>query len=186
MRFQKNLLVTTTESPLSAVYVADYFVFTDWFHCDPERLILIISSTEKLRLSFDKILLKNYDVFVRTLHVTTCHQVLMEWQMTPASKLITIFDSLTLSLQTFHDKFIMFPVCLSSEKLLAGVRRLIICEPSRIVSAESRGKNYYLLCSIRHLVWSSIFFHHRAAPYESGEWRATVQCMRDASRKNER
>jgi hypothetical protein len=92
MGFHENLLgFARPQNRL--YYLPDYFFY--WFYGWLIRLRFQAKSSLNLnhffsKKLFDKILLKNYDVFIRTLHLMTCHQVLMEWQMTTGSKLITI------------------------------------------------------------------------------------------------
>ena len=113
MGFHENLLgFARPQNEL--YYLPDLIFWFDWFDDDFKkrfplnfrRLAEVLSQKQNLE----------DDVFIRTLHLMVCHQVLMERQMMPGSKLITIFDP---SNGVFHDKFIM--LCLQRNKKLVLV-----------------------------------------------------------------
>lgn len=112
--------------------------FHRWLILQKRLLILIIFSLET-RKNADKVLLKNYDVFIHTPRLMKSHQVLMEQQTTYdcESKLIIIFDSAD---PRRRDKFTTNLLCYLSvwwagevkKHLASACFTFIKCEPSTV------------------------------------------------------
>lgn len=149
------------------------------------KLILINSSSRKtyvkrmlIRFRW-KIMMSSF----RTLRLMKSHQVLMEHhsrQTTQGFKLITIFDST--DPRRLHSWPIYCVICLARWRKIASCKCLFYFVLSNVkhlkvhihcvllldgketeqTKERTMAKNYYLLWSIKHLTWSSIFFHQHA------------------------
>lgn len=133
MDFHGNLLSSLARSfPTTRWISLSFRIFARWLFLLISSLMDSIEtsttslnpnhlSSEETQKNVDKVLLKNYDVFIRTLRLMKSHQVLMEQATTRGSKLIIIFDSdsdphthdMT---RHSHDKFIMLFVYGELEK----------------------------------------------------------------------
>ena len=145
------------------IYLICYFDLIDSTTISREDFHLILGDSSKILPQ------KNLedDVFIRTLQLMTCHQVLMERQTMPGSKLITIFDP---SDGVFMTNLLCC-VCSETKSLclfhfsLSYVNHLSSHTLSEPCSKTQEGKKIIIYYGpLSTLTWSSIFFHHCALP----------------------
>lgn len=160
MGFHENLLgFARPQNEL--YYLPDLLFWFDWFDDDFEKRFPL-NSQRFFQDSSSKNL--EDDVFIRTLRLMACHQVLME----PGSKLITIFDP---SDGVFMTNLLCC-VCSETKSLclfhfsLSYVNHLHSSHTLSVPCSKTQeGKKIIIYYGpLSTLTWSSIFFHHCALP----------------------